>query len=79
MKFGQIIHKYLDENRQRKTKPAFIWWERFGLLVFALCIYDSVVGFDTPEYVSATFYLSWILTGIALLDFVWFAYKNRRC
>ena len=77
MKIGHILAKYSEELKLRKNKPVFIWWERFGMLVFLLWLYDATIGFSDQKYVDLVYDLSWVLTGIALVDLAWFIYKNR--
>ena len=77
MKIGHILAKYGEELKSRKDKPVFVWWERFGMLVFLLWLYDATIGFSDQKYVDLVYVLSWVLTGIALLDLAWFIYKNR--
>mgnify|MGYP006283206519 CR=1 FL=1 len=77
MKIGHILAKYSEELKLRKNKPVFIWWERFGMLIFLLWLYDATIGFSDPKYVDLVYVLSWVLTGIALVDLAWFIYKNR--
>ena len=77
MKIGHILAKYSEELKLRKNKPVFIWWERFGMLIFLLWLYDATIGFSDQKYVDLVYVLSWVLTGIALVDLAWFIYKNR--
>ena len=77
MKIGRILASYSEELKSRKVKPMFIWWERFGMVVFLLWLYDAIIGFSDQKYVELVYVLSWVLTGIALLDLAWFIYKNR--
>jgi hypothetical protein len=77
MKIGHILAKYSEELKSRKDKPLFVWWERFGMLVFLLWLYDATIGFSDQKYVDLVYVLSWVLTGIALADLAWFIYKNR--
>ncbi len=76
MHLSPIIHKYMAEIQKRKTQPVFIWWERFGMLVFFLWLYDAVIGFQDSRYVDMVYILSWVLTATALADFAWFAYRH---
>ena len=77
MKIVHILAKYSEELKLRKNKPVFIWWERFGMLIFLLWLYDATIGFSDQKYVDLVYVLSWVLTGIALVDLAWFIYKNR--
>lgn len=77
MKIGLILASYSEELKSRKSKPMFIWWERFGMVVFLLWLYDATIGFSDQKYVELVYVLSWVLTGIALLDLAWFIYKHR--
>lgn len=75
--WSHVLHKYMEELQSRKNRPAFVWYERFGMLVFLLWLFDATIGFEDQLYVQLVYVLSWLLTAIALIDFVWFAYRNR--
>ena len=75
--WSHVLHKYMEELQIRKSRPAFVWYERFGMVVFLLWLFDATIGFKDQAYVQLVYVLSWLLTVIALIDFVWFAYRNR--
>jgi len=73
-----IFQQYLAELQRRKQVKLFIWYERLGLLLFGLWIYDSLIGFKAIAWQEAINWLGWVLTAIAMIDLAWFFYMARR-